>query len=240
MASFKTEGVILARTNYGEADRIFTILTPDRGKLSAIAKGVRRAASKLSPHLEPLTIAELMFAKGKSLDVITSARLKASFDRLGKDYDRLRRGFLFSEMLNRLTSSQTSAANYQLLVNALNALNDNLEPVVVELWYKLRLLDQLGYRPNLEQSVSSREEIIAAQSYTFSHESGGLVEASASAHANPNIGEDHIKLWRLLLEYSPVKLATVGGVKQAAVDSLPIANDFYDYLFGKRFKSAEI
>lgn len=230
----------MARTNYGEADRIFTIITPDRGKLSAIAKGVRKAASKLAPHLEPLTIVELMFASGHSLDVITSARLKTNFDRLTRNYERLRRAFLFGEMLNRLTGNNTSAPNYQLLGSALAALNDNLSPILVELFFKLRLLDQLGYRPNLEQSVSSREEIMAARSYTFSHEGGGLVEASASPHANPNIGEDHIKLWRLLLQYSPAKLATIGGVEQAAIDSLPIANEFYDYLFGKRFKASEI
>ena len=240
MASFKAEGIILARTNYGEADRIFTILTRDQGKLSAIAKSVRRSGSRLGPHLESLTIVELMLAKGRKLDVITSARLKTNFENLRHDYERLRRAFLFSEMLNRLTTPHTSGANYELLATVLKGLDDNLSPVLVELFFKLRLLDQLGYQPNLEQSVGSREEITAPKRFAFSVEAGSLVEAAGATVANPDIGEDHIKLWRLLLQHPLDRVAAIGGVKAAAADSLPIANDFYDYLFGKRFKAAEI
>ncbi|MBI3984122.1 DNA repair protein RecO [Candidatus Microgenomates bacterium] len=240
MSSYKTVGIILARTNYGEADRIFTIITPTHGKLSAMAKSVRKPASKLGPHLELFGEIELMLAVGRNLDILTSARVLQGWVQLAGDYERLRRGFLICEMINKLTGQQTSAANYRLLKDSLAELNDGVDPVVVELAFKLQLLDQLGYRPNLEQCVKSHAEIEAGKRYFFSIEGGGLVEVAHAVAENPHITEDHIKLWRLLLEYRAGKLATVKGVVTAAAESLPIANDFYDYLFGKRFKSAEI
>lgn len=106
MPSYKTIGIILRRTNYGDADRIYTFITPAHGKVEGIAKGVRRMKAKLGSHLELFSVIELMLAKGKNLDVITSARARDSWDNLTKDYERVRRAFLFCEMVNKLTRTR--------------------------------------------------------------------------------------------------------------------------------------
>lgn len=240
MSSYKTLGIVLRRTNYAEADRIFTFITPEHGKVEGIARGVRKQGAKLASHLEPFNEVELMFAKGKSLDVLTGARLVKGLKNLSLDYERLRRAFLFCEMLNKLTDTHTSQELYRLLKESLAGLDAGSEPALVELYFKLQLLEHLGYRPNLEQCMQSKEEIAEHKHYAFSSEAGGLVESRFAGEAQPKIGQDHIKLWRLVLQYPLGKLGTVGGTSKAAAESLPIANDFYDYLFGKRFKSAEI
>lgn len=240
MRSYKTTGIILRRTNYAEADRIITFITPEHGKVEAIARGVRKQGAKLASHLELFSESELMLVVGKNLDVLTSARALHSYDQLATSYEALRRAFLLCEMLSKLTDKHTSPEMYQLLKECLKALNEGIVPELVELYFKLRLLDMLGYRPNLEQCMQSKQEIDERKKYRFSSEAGGLVEQDLGNPSQPKITQDHIKLWRLTLQHPLSKLAKIGGTAQAAEQSLPIANDFYDYLFGKRFKSAEI
>src|SRR4030067_3481728 len=76
---FRTEGVILARRNFGEADRILTIYTKDYGKISAIAKGVRRPRSKKAGHVELGSWCKIFAARGKNLDLLTEVETKKAF-----------------------------------------------------------------------------------------------------------------------------------------------------------------
>ena len=218
MTSYKTRGIILRRTNYSEADRIITFLTNDHGKVEAIAKGVRKLTAKLGSHLELFNQVELMLAGGRNLDIVTSARLKTRYDRITEDYERMRRAFLFCEMVNKLTEHDTSAVLYNLLSHCLNGLNSGLEPELVELYFKLHLLNELGHRPELKTE--------AAASYYFSFESGKVV-AERTAEAVP-MSEDEIKLWRLALDYPLGQIAKVKGIGKAAQGSLLILSRFYD------------
>src|SRR5438045_828289 len=102
MAFYKTTGIVLRRMNLGEADRIITILTRDHGKVRAVAKGVRRIKSRMAGHLELFGAVELMFAEGRNLDIITSARLMRSAELLSDTPKTLGYAFLLTEMLDRL------------------------------------------------------------------------------------------------------------------------------------------
>src|SRR5512132_2963742 len=70
---YRCEAIVLGRMDLGEADRILTLYSREHGKLRAIAKGARRPLSRLGPHLEYFTHAHLMLARGRELDVVTSA-----------------------------------------------------------------------------------------------------------------------------------------------------------------------
>jgi hypothetical protein len=68
---YRLSGIVLRRRDLGEADRLLTVFTRDRGKVTLLAKGVRRAASRKAGHLEPFTHTDLLVAKGASLDLVT-------------------------------------------------------------------------------------------------------------------------------------------------------------------------
>lgn len=238
--SFKTTGIILRRVNYSEADRIITFLTPERGKVSALARGARRVKSRLGGSLELFSIVELMLARGRNLEIVTGARLHTHFGNIVKDYEYLRRAFLFCEMTDKLTSANSAPETYDVLVESLRHLDEGYPPEVAELYFKLRLLDILGYKPDLSRCVASQVEITASKRYFFSSEHGGLIESEYARDETAAIGADHIKLWRLSFTQPLSKLVDIGGVEQAARESMGICNDFYDYLFGKRFRAAEI
>jgi DNA repair protein RecO (recombination protein O) len=70
---YRVSAIVLKRRDQGEADRLLTVLTRDRGKLTLLAKGVRRQASRKAGHIEPFTHVDLLVAKGKSLDLVTQA-----------------------------------------------------------------------------------------------------------------------------------------------------------------------
>src|SRR5580700_1429490 len=88
---YRTEALILRERRIGEADKILTLYSLDRGKFDAIAKGVRRPTSRKSGHLEVLTRVSLLLASGRSLDVITQSETVESFAVLRDDLERLSR-----------------------------------------------------------------------------------------------------------------------------------------------------
>lgn len=120
MASYKTEGVILKRLNYSEADRILTIYTRHYGKIRAIAKGVRKITSRKGGNLELFNHCVLFLAEGRNLDIVTEAQVINSFSRLGDDLERAAAAFYLVELVDQLTpDEQVNRQVFDLLVTAL-------------------------------------------------------------------------------------------------------------------------
>jgi DNA repair protein RecO (recombination protein O) len=235
MATYKTTGIILRRHNYGEADRIYTILTPD-GKISAIAKSVRRIRAKLASHLEVFTTIDFMLAEGKNLDVITGARARDQYP-LSVDYQRLRTGFLFLEMADKLSQQQETEEIYACLREGLDALAIH-PPPAVELAFKLRLLYALGQQPDVEVTCDSRKPLQPGATYYFDVTQGGVVEGATQAGAA--LTPAAVKLWRVCLRSGIHQSAGITGAQAAAEESLRICDQFYEYMYGMHFKAADI
>ena len=84
---YKTEAIILKQIPIGEADRIFTLFTANLGKIKAVAKGVRKPKSRIGGHLEPLSHCSLMIARGRNLDIISSAETLNSFPKVKEHFE---------------------------------------------------------------------------------------------------------------------------------------------------------
>ncbi len=237
MAIYSTPAIIIGRHNFGEADRVIVLLTPDRGVIRGVAKGIRRIKSRLAGHLELFCHSELMLAEGRSMDTITSARL-IHHPSTSNDYERMHLAYLFAEMVNRLSINEEPHPGMFDLVQAAY-LGLEQPDVVLELWFKLQLLDRLGYRPGLNSCIvcnttdSSRE-------YLFDVELGGIVDQACATPGSLALSHDQIKVWRLMLNRSLQDIRRIKQVNALAVEALPICNAFYDYTFGKRFRSAEV
>jgi DNA repair protein RecO (recombination protein O) len=238
MAVYKSKGIVIGRHNFGEADRIIVFITPDKGVQRAVAKGIKRIKSRLAGHLELFCDSELMLAEGKNLDVITSARLQRHYSVTG-DYDRLRLGYLVAEMINRLSGEdQQHDGSYELVGQTLAAIEEGPADTILELWFKLRLLDSLGYRPELDGcTVCGKSD--PTLSYKLDVERGGIVNDSCAGMAGLSISNDQIKLWRLCLSNPIESVRRVNDAEVLTNGSLPLINAFYDHVFGKRFKSSE-
>lgn len=138
MPSYKTEGVILKRTNYGEADRILTIYTKHYGKIKAIAKGVRKITSRKGGNLELFNHCVLFLAEGRNLDIITEVQVVNSFRQLLGDLKKIADAFYIVELVDSLTPyGQSERPVFYLLVGALG--NLDIER------FEIELLKRLGF-----------------------------------------------------------------------------------------------
>jgi DNA repair protein RecO (recombination protein O) len=172
---YRTEAVVLRRGEFGEADRILTAYSPDHGKLRLVAKGVRKVRSRKAGHLEPFTRVELQIARGHDLDVITQATALNLHTGLHQDLERFGYAAYVVELMDRFTVQESDARGlYRLLVDTLERLNEPSQPAAVVDYYQLRLLDLLGYRPELFRCLGCGAEVRPADQY-FSAAAGGVL-----------------------------------------------------------------
>ena len=135
----RTQAIILRRTNYGEADKIINFLTTD-GQVSAVARGIRKAGSKLAGALEPFSVVELVLVKTRGqLYRITSANLLTHFDQIIASYERLELGYYLMKIASRLSQDLDGDCWFGLLRQALEALN---RPVIdmrlIKAWFNFQ------------------------------------------------------------------------------------------------------
>jgi len=157
MQSYRVEAVVLRTHRLGEADRIITLLTRERGKVRAVAKGVRRTKSKFGSRLEPLTRVDLLIAPGKNLDIVTQAETLNSYGNdLVLDYPRWTIAQAMLETADRLAVEESvqSEMQYLLLVGGLKSLTDGEHDSSLVLnAYLLRALSMAGYSPVFDECV---------------------------------------------------------------------------------------
>jgi len=175
MRSFRVEAIVLRHSNWGEADRLLTMFTLDLGKLRAIAKGVRKPRSRKAGHLEPFTRVSLLLARGRDMMIITQAETIAAYTPLHEDLLRSTYAAYVVELLDRFTYEEgENQALYRLLADTLERLSSSDAPDLALRYYEVRLLDLVGFRPQLFTCVSCEEQIQPENQY-FSAELGGVV-----------------------------------------------------------------
>lgn len=209
MNQFTTTGITLTRTDYGEADRIVTFLTPDHGKVRAMAKGVRRPKSKLAGGIELFSISDLTLIKGRGeLNILASSRLKVHFGNIVTDITRTMLGYEMLKIMNKVLEDEGGAEYSELLKESLEVLNEVKTPIeLAEVSFLMRLMRLLGHEPNLTTDVKGAPLEMQA-SYQFSYDDMGFFPYEQGTYS-----QNHIKMLRLLSHNSPnnlLKIADLG------------------------------
>ena len=198
---YKTTAIVLRQRKLGDADKILTLYTPGLGKLDCVAKGVRKAKSRMAGHVEPFTNATFLLARGKSLDIVTQVETVDSFQPIRDDLERLAAALYVCELLDRCTEPHAENPGlHRLLLDTLARIERREDAALPLRYYEMALLDEMGYRPELEECVGCRKRLEPVTNY-WSAGSGGVVcpscrrDESAVRPISPNA----IKLLRLLL-----------------------------------------
>lgn len=188
-----TKGIVLSRTEYGEADRILTVLTPDQGKLRIIAKGVRRPKSKLAGGIELFSINDItVLPSQRELKTLISSRLLTNFGNIIKDIKRTMLGYDVLKIINRNTEDEPEEAYFTLLRQALEGLDDlDLPLEMVELWFTVQLLFINGHAPNLRTDTAGKT-LEADQTYLFDFDEMAFKQQKGAPYTSR-----HIKLLRV-------------------------------------------
>lgn len=221
MRNIVTTGIVLSRTNFQEADRIITVLTPDHGKIRLMAKGVRRVKSKLAGGIELFSVSDVTFLPGrKDIGTLISSRLITHYGNIVGDINRTMLGYELLKRINRVTEDAAGEEYFNLLQATLAGLNDNaLLPELTEMWLSMQLLKVTGHSPKLKADTAGHD-LTADKKYTFSYD-----DMAFRPHEEGSFTANHIKLLRLGIgTNSPQNLTKVRGTEKLAGEALQLAN----------------
>ena len=183
--SYRAEAVILRRMDLGEADRLMTIFSREHGKLKQVAKGARRPSSRKAGHLELFTHVQIQAARGRDLDVITQVEALNPFSQLRSDLTQVGQASYLIELVDRFTvEAEPNGALFSLLLRSLELLDQGGNAHNITRAFELRLLDLVGYRPELFHCVHCKEPIKPEAQY-FSFEDGGVLCKECGMKAGP-------------------------------------------------------
>src|ERR687897_3682286 len=223
--SLKTEAIVLRGIRYGEADRVLHLYTPERGRVSAIAKGVRRAKSRFGGRLEPFFRLNLVLYQGKSdLMTVTSAETIAGHPRLREHGAAIDGAARACDAVGRMfADGEPHRGVYNLLCNQLALLDGRPERATHgnALAFRLKLLLAAGFAPQLSSCAGCGE---AEHLVGFSGAAGGVVcsACEASAFALGQDAHDFLvaALGRPLAEAPDAPRAALAQAERAILSTL--------------------
>ncbi len=173
---------MLHHTNYGEADRFLRLLTAERGKISALARGVRRINSRKAGHLEPFTLISAQLSKGHGTEwIVDQVSTLEAFPSMTEVLDRTIQGSYVTELADRFTVEEIENRQlFRLTLETIRRIASMDDPFIAIRFFDLRLLDLAGYRPQLQQCVICGKPVEPVNQY-FSAVLGGIVCPSCSS-----------------------------------------------------------
>lgn len=161
--SYKTQGIILKRVNFGEADRIITLYTKRFGKITLIAKGIRKMTSRKRGSLEIFNLVDFFAARGKTLDIITEVETINTFQNWRKNLNKVGIAYEMAEMVDRLTVERNEQEEvFDLLSSFLEKLEsvDNKNLKIFLNSFGQSLIKILGFWPR-DKAFSSNFNTVA-------------------------------------------------------------------------------
>jgi DNA repair protein RecO (recombination protein O) len=172
---YRTDGIILHRTDFGEADRLLTVFTPRLGRLRLLAKGARKPTSRKAGHVEPLTYVHLLVARGRSLDIISQVETLESFRPLHEDLERASQAYYLAELISSfIEEGDENPTLFDLTLATLARLCEADNRRLALRFFELRCLGLVGYQPQLHFCVECQTQLEPITNY-FHPPSGGVL-----------------------------------------------------------------
>ena len=241
--SYRTPAIILKRFDLGEADRLLTLVTPQYGKVEAIAKGARKLPSHKTGHVELFTRADMLINRGRDLVVVVEAEMTAPFLKLREDLTRGAYAGYCAELLDRFTSSgddDQAPRLFALLDETLDRLCADDEPRLATRYFEIHLLQIVGYRPELQRCVVGGETIQPEDQF-FSYADGGVIcpRDAARGTGATTVSMLALKLMRHI-QRSPYPSVKSIGVPPDVHDEVErIQQGYITYLLERRLQSVD-
>lgn len=238
--SFRVEAVVLRHSNWGEADRLLVLYTREKGKLQAVAKGARKMRSRKAGHLQPFMRVTLQLAKARGPQIVTDAETLDAYQPLREDLLRTGYASYVVELLDKFTYEDESVNPliFYLLTDSLSRIALNPDPWLAVRFYEIRLLDSLGFRPQLFNCVNCQAEIKPEPQF-FSPAQGGVLcpRCAAGLKGVWAVSEQALKYFRHLQRsnYATSERARPDAAIQKEMETLMQA--YFTYLLERELNS---
>ena len=208
---------VLRRTNYGEADRILNLITPE-GRMTVIAKGVRKEKSKLAGNIEMFSLIDFVAHRGHSeFAVLTSAKMLKFFSRIITDLSRMELAAFVLKKISIAAEHSDNPDYFKIVDQTLAAINSGYDLGLIETWFLFNYLKACGEQINLYRDTNG-EKLEAGEKYEWD-----FVENALARKAGGSFGENEIKMMRLLVSSSLGTALKVKDTEEMAPGLLRIA-----------------
>ena len=199
MPTYRDDAIVLRTHLLGEADKIVTLLCKSRGKIRAVAKGIRKTSSRFGARLEPFTLVDVQLYEGKSLDIVQQAdTIDAYSQAMGQDYAKYTAAMVMAETADKLTDHDFLPAHYMLLNGGLRSLaRGEHNPGAIVDSYLLRSLALAGWSPSITSCAMSGD---VGDHRAFAVSLGGVVSDALAPPGTPRLADGGKELLQALIE----------------------------------------
>jgi DNA repair protein RecO (recombination protein O) len=227
---YVTDAIVLSRFDLGEADRVLTLITPEHGKLKAIAKGVRRPSSRLGGSLEPFAELTVALARGRTFDVVTEVRVGHAWLRLRDSLESAATAWYLAELADRsLEERHEAEALYALLHRAYELLDAGMQPGRVARWYEMHLADELGQRPEVDRCVECDRMLESTETFRWVPPLGGVIcgRCPGPPHDRTGLSLDALKL---LKAYQRLDIEAIAALRLTEAAEREVEGAMRDFM----------
>jgi len=157
---YQATAIVLRARDYGEGHRLISLLTREKGKVLAVAKGVRKARAKLASALQHFTLGEMQLAVGRRFDIITQVYVLDAFYGLRARMETFAYASYFAELFDEsLEERQVHPALFDLFNDALHRLVQGDPPDLLARYVEISLIAMLGYLPQLADCACCQQPL---------------------------------------------------------------------------------
>ena len=227
---YVTTAIVLTRFDYGEADRVLTLLTPAGGKIKAIAKGIRRPTSRIGGSLEPFAELEVVLARGRTFDVVTQVSVGHAWLRMRDSLEGAATAWYLAELTDRSIEERHAAESlYGLLRRGYELLDAGMAPGRVARWFEIHLADELGVRPEVDRCVECDRVLEAGERFRWVPPLGGVLCERCPGPPQDRAGLS-LEALKLLKAYQRLDAEALAGLRLAELPEREVEAAMREFL----------
>ena len=234
--------IVVRHTNYDEADRFITFLTPFQGKVSALAKGVRKLTSRKAGHLQPFTYVDVQLNKGKGASwLVTQVSTIEAYPEITASLDKTVRTSCILELAERFSLENVeNVPLFQLTLDTLRRFAVFTDTYPVQRYFDLQLLSVTGYRPELFECVRCRKKIQPEDQFIH-YGMGGVLcpDCGSLVRGGRPVSMKTLKFLRYYLTHSFAEAAAAGWPQDIRMESENILTGYQSYLLERKTNSQQ-
>jgi len=238
---YRTDALILHRSDFGEADRLLTVFTPRLGRLRLLAKGARKPTSRKAGHVEPFTYVHMLVARGRNLDIVSQVETLESFRSVREDLERASQAYYLAELINSfIEEGDENPVLFDLALATLARLCETRDRALALRFFELRCLGLVGYQPQLYFCVECRTQLEPVTNYFYPPAGGVLCPRHGEAvrGAEP-LAMPTFKVLRYMQTHPWDDVAALQLKPGTHLDLESVLQRYIVYLLERRLKSVD-
>lgn len=233
MKEHNTTGFILSRRNLKDSDKIITVFTLEFGKVSLIAKGVKKPKAKLQSQLEPLAEVRFRYLGSGSIPILVGAQALSANQYFSVDMDRRISALFISEIMDLISlEGQPNKELYLLYKTCLQNLLETKKVLLSVIYSMINIMKLSGIEPRIDKLKANPDAFFDFDEGTVSSQIGGNKSSRISAES--------AKLWMVCLKYHKKTVDNLAVDQSVLNESFMVLADYLQYHYAKKLKSIKV